>query len=215
MSSRTVLKQDIEQRTEDPVSAISSHIDQARKNLHTHLPGIVRSYDPDSQTVEVQPAIQRIFVNSAPVDLPLLVDVPVYFPGGGDYVMTFPVAVGDECLLAFSERAIDFWFQNGGVQLPSSMVTHDLSDAFAFVGISSQPRKLSGVSTDSVEIRSRSGGQRISMGNGTIKIGSDGTTPMNALIHGVVTGQDPCPIMGATHGALGCGSPVVLAKGRS
>jgi hypothetical protein len=36
--------------------------------------------------------------------LPILINVPVQFPRGGCFLLTFPVTKGDECLIMFAER---------------------------------------------------------------------------------------------------------------
>lgn len=144
------------------------------KETHTCLPGIVAGFDAETQTAQVRPAIKRVFAEVGPVDLPACVDVPVCFPAGGDFVLTFPVAAGDECLLVFSERAIDFWWEKGGVQLPSEYRLHDYSDAFALVGVSSKARKLSGgVSTSAVQLRSRGGDVIFHADNDGITLGGE------------------------------------------
>jgi len=140
--------------------AIQSAIDSRLKETHTCLPGIIRKFDPATQTATVQPAIKRIFVEQGPVDLPLCVDVPVQFPAGGHFVLTFPVEPGDECLLVFSERAIDFWWDRGDVQLPAEYRMHDLSDAFAIVGVSHRGKAkllVGGVRANAAELRTRDG----------------------------------------------------------
>lgn len=138
--------------------AIQAHIDAALRELHTCMPGIIKSFDPVTQTASVQPVFKTVFVGEPePFDLPLCVDVPVVFQEGGDFVLTFPVREGDECLLHFSERAIDFWWDRGGVQLPSEVRFHDLSDGFAQVGVRSRPRFLANVATDAAELRTRDG----------------------------------------------------------
>lgn len=127
------------------------------KDLHTSAPGIIKSYDPATQTATVQAAIKRVFVGDGAVALPLCVDVPVYFPGGGGFVHTFPVKPGDECLMVFAERCIDNWWDRGGVQEPFEVRFHDLSDAFALVGVRSRPRFLRNVATDASELRTEDG----------------------------------------------------------
>lgn len=145
-----------EQLAATPEAAFMAQVESRLKELHTCLPGIIDSYDPLTQTASVQPAIQRVWTEKGGVALPLCVDVPVAFPGGGDYFLTFPVQRGDECILFFSERCIDFWYLNGGVQLPAEYRLHDLSDAMAVVGINSQARRLTNVQTDGAELRTRS-----------------------------------------------------------
>lgn len=134
---------------QEQITAIENRL----KDLHTCLPGIIQSYDPVTNTASVQPAIQRVWVVDGPANLPLIVDVPVYFPGGGNFAVTFPVSKGDECILVFSERCIDFWHVSGSLNPPAVYRLHDISDAFALVGIRSQPRKLANVQMDGVEIR--------------------------------------------------------------
>ncbi|WP_210502199.1 Gp138 family membrane-puncturing spike protein [Pantoea ananatis] len=129
--------------------------------LRVSLPGIVQSFDPTTCTCTVQPAIagqgvdEKGQIKSAP--LPLLMDVPVIFPRGGGCTITFPVKAGDECLVIFSDRCIDFWWQNGGVQEPVDPRQHDLSDAFALVGPQSQAQKISNISTTTLQMRTDDG----------------------------------------------------------
>jgi hypothetical protein len=130
-------------------------LDARVKDLHTCLPGIISKFDPDTQTAEVQPAIKRIFTETGAVHLPLCVDVPVCFPGGGDWFFTFPVKAGDECILIFSERCIDGWAIDGEISEPEDYRQHDLSDAVAIVGINSQPKKLASFNSTDAEIRNR------------------------------------------------------------
>ncbi|WP_410517440.1 Gp138 family membrane-puncturing spike protein [Pantoea allii] len=135
--------------------------------LRVSLPGIVQSFDPATCTCTIQPAIagqgvdEKGQVQSAP--LPLLTDVPVIFPRGGGCTITFPVKAGDECLVLFSDRCIDFWWQNGGVQEPVDPRQHDLSDAFAFVGPQSQAQKISGISTTTLQMRTDDGSAYIEL----------------------------------------------------
>lgn len=179
-----------QQLTATQEEAHAAQIDGRLKDLHTCMPGIVASFDPDTQTASVQPAIKRIFTEKGAVNLPLCVDVPVQFPGGGDFFLTFPVKPGDECMLHFSERCIDFWHANGGVQLPGEYRLHDLSDAMATVGINCQPRKIPVFNATDTELRSRAGDIRITVKpNGTIEavnpasshvLGADGSMTINA-----------------------------------
>jgi phage baseplate assembly protein gpV len=121
--------------------------------------------------------------------LPLLVDVPVIFPRGGGFTMTFPVRAGDECLVVFSDRCIDFWWQNGGVQETVDPRMHDLSDAFAIVGPQSQAKKISGISTTSVQVRTDDGASFIELKQGgSVNI----TTPLltvngDVQVHGAIS----------------------------
>lgn len=140
---------------------LEAHRNAIFGSLSVALPGIIQSFDPDAVTCTVQPAIfgQRLGGDNALIseELPTLLDVPVVFPRGGGCTLTFPVKPGDECLLVFSDRCIDFWWQNGGVQEPVDPRQHDLSDAFAIVGPQSQAHKIANISTTAAQFRSDDG----------------------------------------------------------
>ncbi|EHF8259118.1 hypothetical protein B8Z58_005064, partial [Enterobacter roggenkampii] len=130
---------------------LASERQSINEQIRVALPGIIQSFDPDTVTATVQPSVRSMERdndgNTTTDDYPLLVDVPVIFPRGGGCTLTFPVKAGDECLVIFSDRCIDFWWQNGGIQEPADPRMHDLSDAFAIVGPQSQAHKISGIST--------------------------------------------------------------------
>lgn len=109
--------------------------------MHFALPGIVQSFDPVTQTAEILPAVHDRLRDGSVVELPLLRDVPVFFPGGSASALTFPVSAGDECLVIFADACIDEWYA-GTDPAESSSRRHDLSDAFAFVGFRSRANAL-------------------------------------------------------------------------
>lgn len=181
---------------DDDVEAIRCAFEGMQAAIWTALPGIVESYDAVAGTVRVQPAVKvRVFspTDAAPlpgaelvadnwwtVKLPVIVDVPVAFPGGGPFVMTFPIQPGDECVLIFSSRQIDNWWYQGGVQAPSLLAMHDLSDAIAFFGPRSRPRALADVNTANAELRSEDGSVKIEITPDTINITATAKVTVNA-----------------------------------
>ncbi|HEE5149223.1 TPA: translation initiation factor IF-2 [Klebsiella pneumoniae] len=140
------------------------------EQMRVALPGIIQSFDPESVTAVVQPAIRYIERdndgNQSTQDYPLLVDVPVIFPRGGGCTLTFPVSAGDECLVIFADRCIDFWWQSGGIQEPVDGRMHDLSDAFCIVGPQSQAKKIGGISTTAAQLRTDDGSAIIELAAG-------------------------------------------------
>ncbi len=127
--------------------------------LWTATPAIVESFSAAAVTCSAQPAIQVQVRSPAgawtSTTLPLCVDCPVVFPGGGGFAATFPLAKGDEGLLVFAQRCIDLWWQSGGIQPQAELRMHDLSDGFLIPGVFSQPRvPVGGVSATGAEIRS-------------------------------------------------------------
>lgn len=199
-------RQDDIQGMQSTEQAIRGHIDGAIKNLHTTLPGIIVSFDPAKQTAQVQPAIKRIFIEQGAVNLPVCVDVPVVFPGGGGYFLTFPVSPGDECVLMFSERCIDYWYEYGETQPPAEYRLHDLSDGIAIVGLNSQPRAIAGFNMGCAELRHRSGGARIRLFSDSVEIIAPGGVSItgNVTVDGEVTANG-IPLSTHIHGGVASG----------
>lgn len=161
--------------------------DAISAGIRVAMPGIIISFDPDAVTAVVQPAIKGYEPdangNQISVSMSLLVDVPVAFPRGGGCTLTFPVKAGDECELIFNDRCIDFWWQNGGEQEPVHQRQHHIGDAIAFLGPMSQSKKISGISTSAVELRSDDGATKLSLNpsNGTISGTAPGGFNLNGL----------------------------------
>lgn len=184
------------------LAAIQGHLTET----WTALPGKVASdLDPAKRTISVQPTVQAKAQNKDGsfewVTLPLCVDVPVFFPEGGGVTMTFPVKAGDECLLVFASRCIDAWWQSGGIQVQADQRMHDLSDGFAFVGVSSVPRVISAISTSRAQFRSNDGQAFVELDPNThfIRARTTGKIELNAdndiLIHSGTKARIEAPII--------------------
>ena len=178
------------ERLDDREESLRLALESAQAQMWTALPGIITAVDLAAQTCTVQPAITGEVEDSGgqtkAVQLPLLVDVPLVFPRAGGFALTFPVRAGDECLVVFSCRCIDGWWQGGSVSPPAESRMHDLSDGFAILAPTSQPRRLRGVSGGAVELRTESGDAFISLdAAGTItlkgKVQVQGTITCNGV----------------------------------
>ncbi|GAA5631063.1 hypothetical protein Acal02_01682 [Acinetobacter calcoaceticus] len=162
----------INERSPDLLGIIKDAVTAEVLGFWTSLPCEVVSYDPDTVTVEVKPLI-RVPARKPDggiemLEIPILQDVPVMFPCAGGFTITHPINIGDECLVSFSSRNIDNWWQSGGVQNPFDTRHHDLSDGFAFFRPQSQDKKISGISTDNLEIRSDDNATKIQITPGGI-----------------------------------------------
>ncbi|TDT01693.1 Gp138 family membrane-puncturing spike protein [Erwinia rhapontici] len=188
------------------------------ESIRVALPGTILSFDPDTVTCTVQPSIKG-YENDADgaqksVSISVLVDVPVVFPRGGGCTLTFPVKAGDECLLIFADRCIDFWWQSGGEQEPVSQRMHHLADAFAIVGPQSQAIKISGISMSGAQLRSDDGSTFFEINPTTQKIkivapgGLDVVTPLATFSQAVtITG-----VLSWIGGMVGSAAEGVAAK---
>lgn len=161
-----------------PESATDAQIQYALKNLHTALPVKVESFNPQNQTVTVVAQIQNVLQETSEtgeilqknVDIPPLVDVPVSFPRGGGFAVTFPLQAGDEGFVVFAERCIDGWWQSGKASEPLDYRFFDLSDAMFIPGICSVPNAIANFFTSGISLQTLDGGTFIHLENNTITI---------------------------------------------
>lgn len=137
-------------------------LDGRQARIWTTMPAIVEAVNFEKMTVDCVISIMgtQTFSDGTtqPIQISKLTDVPIVFPAAGGFIITFPIQVGDEVLLNFASRCIDSWWQNGGLaNVPMEDRMHDLSDAFAIPGPRSLPNVVSGISSENIQIRNKSG----------------------------------------------------------
>ncbi len=176
------------ERQDSPELVLKAVADSLSTSLRVAMPGIIQSFDAGAVTATIQPAVKSSVRQSdgslSSVALPLLVDVPVVFPRGGGVTLTFPVAAGDECLVVFADRCIDYWWQSGGVQEPVDQRQHHLADAFALIGPQSQANKISGISTTTAQLRTDDGAAFVELDPGSHAVNVTTTGKLTASAQG-------------------------------
>ena len=149
--------------------AVGQYAQTERESLYTALPGRVVAFDAETQTATIQPLYKAKF-NGVATAMPELLEVPVVFPRGGGYAITFPIKPGDGVQLMFQSRNSDLWYNEGGEQEAFSARMHDLSDAVAIPGLEPSPRALEDVQDDRFEIRAEDPETRIEFLEGPDRI---------------------------------------------
>jgi phage baseplate assembly protein gpV len=181
------------ERQKDFDASLIKALEGWQAGIHTAYPAVINSFDPIAETcsctLTVQAQVTDRNENTSWVTVTPLVDVPVHFPSGGGYTLTFPVSPGDECLVVLASRCIDAWWQSSGPQPQADLRMHDLSDGFAFVGFKSQPRVLSpGIATVGAQLRSDDGSTLVEVGAGEITLKAPSSVTINSpMTH--ITGQ--------------------------
>lgn len=213
----------------DIVTKLKRLIDLSISEIHTTTIGVIQSFNPETQTVVVQPAIKKVITNEDQTTIiytadnhPLLVNVPVVFPGGGDWFMTFPIKEGDECLIFSMERSIGNWMENGGVQAPSNYKRKlSFKDAIVMVGLNSKASSLPSFNAEEPELRNRSGDIKITMTETGVNLIGDtdnavrysaleeAYNELNNKFNGLISVLEPI-FTGAPIPEPGNGSPSVL-----
>lgn len=104
---------------------------EAQLRINTMLPCTVTAVEKSTVSVELN-ILRRMGGRSQP---PLeLLNVPVMFPGVGDYSLSFPISKGDTGCVFFSQRNIDNWLE-GLTAEPANQRLHDYSDAVYMPGL--------------------------------------------------------------------------------
>lgn len=92
---------------------LHTYKDSILDDIAGSIPATVTAVHPDRQTVDVQTAIQNTlfdeFGNVTFEQPPSFADVPIGVLRGGKFFIWMPLAVGDSCLLVFSQRSMDAW----------------------------------------------------------------------------------------------------------
>jgi len=201
---------DRRERFSDDEEMLRMVSDSEQATMWTALPVYVVEYNPAQMTCDLQPTTQCRQQNPdgsfVYVSVPVLRDCPVIFPTGGGFTLTFPIAPGDEGLAIFSSRCIDAWWMNGGVQAPTEIRMHDLSDGFYLPGCRSTPRVLANLSTGTTQLRSDDGKTFIEVaGGGIVNITAPTEINLNSPVvnvAGIIAVQnenniaEPCTING-------------------
>ncbi len=118
---------------------VKAIVNNALDNLHTAIPARVESFDPQTMRASVTLLRKRrVSPGSDPEPIPPILEVPVQFIKGGDFVVRPPVRKGDTVLVVFSERALDYLLVDGNPQDPRFKRRHALDDAIAVPGLLNQ-----------------------------------------------------------------------------
>lgn len=115
------------------------------QQLRVCLPGKIVTYDFALQQASVQPSFSNQYSDGTVSPMPIIYNVPVQWPAGGNWWIHGPLAAGDPVNIHFSDKALDTWLQSGVSQPPPDSRTHHIADAIAVPGLNpfSNPAKVS------------------------------------------------------------------------
>lgn len=171
-------------------------------------PGIIETFDPETNTVSVSVAIQAKIIDADKTryeNYPLIENVPlsILYVQNQGLCVTLPIKPGDLCTLLFSDRMLDVFLRTGTVSPPEdgvgpdSIVTeprmHHLADAICVPGLitrrfKNRPGAIPDWNTENIEIRDRERKVFISLGANGIE-GTDGIA-RTRITEGMVEATD-------------------------
>jgi len=218
------------ERWEQAQVAVEAGLDRLQSRIWTMMPCRVLSIDASREHVKVQILVQGVkrAQNAQgqyywqPYSMPEMPMVPIKYPEGGGWSLTFPIAENDEGTVHLASRCVDNWWLYGGEQPPlaqngaGSLRQHNLSDGFYVPGGRSKPNFRSPVpSASSVQLRDNAGhnvisfdednGFSITMPGGSMSLDKNG----NLRISGNITwntSTTATDAAGHKHGSVQTGS---------
>lgn len=180
-----------------------------KREIHNCFPAKVLAYDVTAQTVDVRPAIVRTVASENQDDpiyyeeLPDIYCVPIQWPRGGGFALTFPLAVGDWVMVHCADNALHVWRQRGvAPSKPGINDEHGLNGCLAFPGCYPDKQRLTGVDQSAFEIRSTDGAIKVSVDSTLVTLGGASGAQFVALADLVQQAVDAA-IGGHNHGANG------------
>ena len=120
---------------------IDARIEDALSEVHTATVGVIESYDPATQTATVRPVVERATPGSDGTSrheaLPVLPRVPVIFPRGGSWAITWSLVPGDSVLLVSLEQDASGWRagREGATVQSGDTRRHHLAHSVAIPGL--------------------------------------------------------------------------------
>lgn len=190
-----------EQLSPSTAELLTKAIDARLAELHTGLPAKVVAFDEAKQSCDVQPLLKRIVRDqdddSKEVEerMPQITNVPIVYPAGGVWSITWPLKAGDIVYLTFAERALDRWLEaDPGQEIdPELSRKHDLSDAVCIPGLRPRTSPLGGISKTDFTINRNGVPEMTFKEDGSILIGEGASefaalgTAMNQFLSDLVT----------------------------
>lgn len=148
-------------------SVLQLHKEDVMYSINCHQIGEIVSFNPSTQTAEVQIKMLRM-MNGELKQYPVLIDCPCVVLSGGKGRLTMPISAGDSCLVLFNDRDIDNWYSGGQSVAPRTERKHNFADAIALVGIRNRQNEITDYLNDGVELKH--GNSSIKLRDGYIDI---------------------------------------------
>jgi hypothetical protein len=166
--------------------------------------GQIIDFDGGAHTATIQILFRRVLADGSVSSYPKLLNCPVFTLQGGGASLQFPIAAGDQCIVLFSDRNLDAWYQNGGEQAPLDGRLHDLSDGIALVGLNfHKDTRIPVINPRETRLILPDGTTYVGLKSGKITV-QNVTGNLLTILQQLITG-----ILGATAG----GNPVVDTSG--
>lgn len=159
----------------DPANA-GSLLGMANELLRKHLQGVddmlparIVSYDRATNRAQVVPMIRILTTDGRQIERAQIASIPVMWPGGGGFILNFPLNPGDLGWIKANDRDISLFLQTFKTNAPNSLRLHSFQDA-VFLPHPMTGYSISGEDADAAVLQSLDGSVRVSVGAGRVKL---------------------------------------------
>lgn len=112
------------------VASVQAAMEAQSSEICTVCPGKLVSYDHGTNRAVVRPSLPKMLADGREMAAPLIHEVPVAWPMGGGFLMTWPLRPGDGLRLSFAQRSLEGWL-DGNEAAPDDPRQFHLSDCIA------------------------------------------------------------------------------------
>lgn len=160
--------------------------DKILMNMEKVLPGIVQSYDRNTNRATIQPAITGIASQGQKVAREPLINIPVFSMAGGGIVLSFPLKQGDTGWLIAADRNISIFKQNLEESAPNDYRKHTFQDSF-FLPDKINDLSISNEDDGALVIQTTDGSAKFTLGANGINITGNTTIDGDLTVTGEAT----------------------------
>jgi len=157
--------------------------------IHTAIPGTIQAV-LNTGFVTVAPVGKYKTRQGKYLDFPVLSGVPLVLPQSSisGVEIAFPVAVGDSCLLIFSEQQLDSFLYGGESKMT---LRFDLTNAIAIPGLGKVAGSAFQEACSSKSVVIRSGSTKLTVSAGNVSVQGSLTVSGNINCSGTIYGTIP------------------------
>ena len=131
------------------------------KRMNTGMPGIIDKFDREKRRAKVQVALKVLLDDGTEISRSPIVDVPVIFPGTGDYMLWFDLQKGDTVWLKFSQSGLTQFKETFKESQPDIAAKFREMDAVAEAGFG--PLEMTPARSRGVSLQKNDGTSHVSI----------------------------------------------------
>lgn len=139
------------------ITLLNNMRENLMRGVMVGLPGHIVAYDDSLQRAVVECGIQRHIGNGEYKTLPKISHVPVQFAGTAEWTIFHELPAGTEGFVHFSQRAVDYWLEQGGPVQPLDARMFSANDAFFAPGYRSMKTVIPGLPSEGIGMSNRAG----------------------------------------------------------